>query len=172
MPSIVDRARFKVYLWRLDYHLNDLPHSRIREIRSEIRANTASAAADVGMRRALANLGHPRVLAAGYLSAEGRPLPTYRRGIYWAIAAFWAYNWTVMSYTLGFADGGAAVDETRQIATSFLGTSIEANGAPRYAFEWALTGVSMIPTLIAFLLGSRIWRALASVRSWLAMRSS
>ena len=29
MPSIVDRARFKVYLWRLDYHLNDLPHSRI-----------------------------------------------------------------------------------------------------------------------------------------------
>ncbi len=107
MPSIVDRARFKVYLWRLDYHLNDLRHSRIREIRSEIRANTASAAADVGMRRALANLGHPRVLAAGYLSAEGRPLPTYRRGIYWAIAAFWAYNWTVMSYTLGFADGGA-----------------------------------------------------------------
>jgi len=30
----------------------------------------------------------------------------------------------------------------------------------------------MIPMLIAFLLGSRIWRALASVRSWLAMRSS
>ena len=49
---------------RLDYHLSDLPGLRRRQIRREIRADLRAAAADVGTRPAIANLGHPRVLAA------------------------------------------------------------------------------------------------------------
>jgi hypothetical protein len=172
MPSTVDRARLRVYLLRLDYHLSDLPNSRIKEIRSEIRANTTSAAADIGMRQALANLGHPRVLAAGYLSAESRLFPTYVRGIYWAAGVFWVYQWTVMNYAFGFADGGSAADESRHIATSFLGTPIDANGSQGYAVEWAVSTTGLVLTLIAFLLGSRVWRALTPARNRPAVPSS
>jgi hypothetical protein len=78
MPGILDRARVELFIQRLDYHLSDLPRARRRLIRGELRANTHAAAAEVGVRQAVANLGRPSVLAAGYAAAEGGPLPRYR----------------------------------------------------------------------------------------------
>ena len=72
MASIADRIRLELLVQRLDYHLSDLPGARRRQVH-RVRADTRAAAADVGLRQALANLGHPRVLAAGYLAAEVAP---------------------------------------------------------------------------------------------------
>jgi hypothetical protein len=93
MPRLplADRIRLALFLWRLSHRLVDLPGRRRREIRRERRDNTRAAAAEVGMRRALANLGHPAALAAEYASAEGRRRPRYRRGILYAVIAGYAY---------------------------------------------------------------------------------
>jgi hypothetical protein len=62
MPGILDRARLELFIQRLDYHLSDLPRARRRLIRGELRANIQAAAAEVGVRQAVANLGRPSVL--------------------------------------------------------------------------------------------------------------
>ncbi len=82
MPNLVDLLRLELFVQRLDFHLADLPRGRRREVRRELRSNARTAAAEVGVGRALANLGHPRVLAAGYVTVVGkvwRALPSARR---------------------------------------------------------------------------------------------
>jgi hypothetical protein len=170
MPGIADRIRLELLVQRLDYHLSDLPGARRRQIRREIRANTRAAAADVGARQALANLGHPRVLAAGYLAAEGRPLPQFRKGAWWAAAALALYIFAAMIFATGFVDGAdAASDLDRRLTTSFLGASVEATpGEPSFAVTFNPT--ALIVPAVVFLLASRAWRALPPVRRRLAAR--
>jgi hypothetical protein len=171
MAGVADRLRLELLLQRLDYHLSDLPGARRRQVRREIRANALAAAADVGLRRAVANLGHPRVLAAGYLAAEGRPLPQFRKGAWWAAAALAAYVVAALIFTTGFLDGAeAASDLDRPLTTSFLGAVVEANpGRPSLAITF--NAVALVVPVVVFLLASRAWRALPPVRRRLAARA-
>jgi hypothetical protein len=171
MTGIADRIRLELLVQRLDYHLSDLPGARRRQVRREIRANTRAAAADVGLGQALANLGHPRVLAAGYLAAEGRPLPQYRKGVWWAVAALAAYVAAAVIFTTGFLDGAeAASDLDRPLTTSFLGAGVEANpGEASFAITFNV--LALVVPAVVFLLASRAWRALPPVRRRLAARA-
>jgi hypothetical protein len=169
MASIADRIRVELLIQRLDYHLSDLPGPRRRQVRREIRANLAAAAADVGTRRAVANLGHPRVLAAGYLAAEGRPLPQFRKGAWWAAAALAGYVWAALIFATGFLDGAeAASGLDRRLTSSFLGATVEANPGPSFAVTF--NAVALVLPAVVFLLASRAWRALPPVRRRLAAR--
>jgi hypothetical protein len=173
MLNPLARARLELYMQRLDYHLSDLPRWRRRQIRREIRDNLAAAAADVGPGRALANLGHPRVLASGYVAAEGRPLPQLRKGAWWALAVVAIYFGIVLLYAMGFSDGGeAAAGVGTSVRTSFLWATVRANGGVK-ALSAEFNGyLLLLPPLLAFLLAGRIWRALPPLRRRLRDGSS
>jgi hypothetical protein len=172
MPGILDRARLELFIQRLDYHLSDLPRDRRRLIRGELRANIHAAAAEVGVGQSVANLGRPSVLAAGYAAAEGRPLPRYRTGAWWAGGALVLYVWLLLVYAMGFSDGGeAASGLARHIDTSFLGASIQANGGAKSLSVSFSAYVLLLPAVV-FLLASRSWRALPPVRRRLAAGAS
>lgn len=171
MPTLLDRARLELYLQRLDHHLGDLPGSRRRQLHRELRANTQAAAAEVGLRQALANLGHPRALATGYLAAEGRRLPHYRKGAWWTVATLAVYLGAMGLYAAGFTDGAHAAGATKPVTTWFLGASIQADAA---GSSWTVPGSLLVVglLLVVYLLASRAWRALPPVRQRLAARWS
>jgi hypothetical protein len=150
MLNPLARARLELYLQRLDYHLSDLPRWRRRQIRREIRDNLAAAAADISPGRALANLGHPRVLAAGYVAAEGRRLPQYRKGAWWAGAVLAIYPTMVLLYAMGLSDGAEATAGLgASVRTSFLGATVRANGGVK-ALSAAFSGyLLLLPPLSA-----------------------
>jgi hypothetical protein len=165
MLNLLARVRLELYLQRLDYHLSDLPGWRRRRIRREIRDNLAAAAADIGPGRALANLGHPRVLAAGYVAAEGCRLPQYRKGAWWAVAVLAIYPAMVLLYAMGLSDGAEATAGLgASVRTSFLWATVRANGGVK-ALSAAFSGyLLLVPPLLAFLLAGRVWRALPPLR--------
>ncbi|MCK9897710.1 hypothetical protein [Frankia sp. AgB32] len=68
--TVLDRLRLERAVWTMDTRLQDLPRrSRINK-RRELRDNLRLAAADVGARQAVRQLGDLRILAADYLAAE------------------------------------------------------------------------------------------------------
>jgi len=82
--NMLDRVRLERAVWSLDARLQDLPRrSRITK-RRELRANLRAAAAEVGIRRAVSQLGDLRGLAADYLEAEYGEL--WRRPSWYAAA--------------------------------------------------------------------------------------
>jgi hypothetical protein len=171
MTGIADRARLELLLQRLDYALSDLPAARRRQIRREIRANALAAADHVGLGQAVANLGHPRALAAGYLAAEGRPLPQFRKGAWWAAAALALYVGAALAFTIGFLEGvEAAAGPGRRLTTSFLGAAVEADRGGR-SFAITFNVAALVGPAVVFLLASRAWRALPPVRRRLAART-
>jgi hypothetical protein len=166
MRNLVDLARLELFVQRLDFHLADLPRARRREVRRELRSNARAAAAEIGMARALANLGHPRVLAAGYVTAEGRPLPRYRRGALVAGVIAVAYVWALALCAVGLADGshGAAPSGAR-VSQSFLGTAVTTTTGPGVlSFHLQFNALILLVPLVVFALVARVWRALPSQR--------
>lgn len=161
--TAADRIRLAWFLLRLDYHLGNLPGRRRREIRRELKTDTAEAAAQDGGREAVAALGHPRVLAEGFLAAETRPLPHYQRGALWAVACLAAYVYLVMSYGFGLMDGAAATGE--HIQGGLPGVTVAAGSeATALWSEYTFSGwVALIPA-VAFILGAKLWRLLSRVR--------
>ncbi|KJE25302.1 hypothetical protein FF36_00435 [Frankia torreyi] len=83
--STLDRLRIERAVWTMDTRLQDLPRRSRAARRRELRDNLHAAAADVGARQAVRQLGDLRVLAAGYLTAEYGELA---RRPSWAAAAF------------------------------------------------------------------------------------
>ena len=165
MLSLPDRTRLELFIRRLDWHLTDLPYARVRQIRRELRANARSAAAELGMRQALANLGQPRALAAGYISAEGRPLPRYLPGVAWAVAAAIGYSLLVQVYGFGVLDGQLYSHGTGPVRTSFLGATVEAvQTAGGFHFGVTMNAWLLAVAAVAFLVGGRMWRLLPGLR--------
>ncbi|WP_261559897.1 hypothetical protein [Frankia tisae] len=69
-PSTLDRLRIERVVWTMNTRLQDLPRRSRTARRRELRDNLHAAAADVGARQAVRQLGDLRILAAGYLAAE------------------------------------------------------------------------------------------------------
>lgn len=87
-PTAAERWRIERAVWMLDARLQDLPRqSRIAK-RRELRQNLRAAADEIGVRRAVAQLGDQRALAAGYLSAE---YGDYSRRPSWTATAAWIF---------------------------------------------------------------------------------
>lgn len=78
--GVRDQLRSARFVRRYDRALRRRGIGRRERVRlvSELRANTAAAAADVGVHSALARIGTPRELADDVVT--GRSLPTWRRG--------------------------------------------------------------------------------------------
>jgi hypothetical protein len=148
--------------------MSGLPGRSRRAIRRELRANLRSSATEVGVREAISGLGSLRRLGLSYLDAEygeGRPRPELLKGTAWAIAVEIALMIAMIVGFDSFLDGleagspgpGAYVWDRIQ----FLGIRAEVSydAAGFSGFTWSVSTIFLIYTFAAFILGSRLWRA-------------
>ena len=161
-------ARLSWKLWR-----RDVPWSRRRAIRRDLRANLKEAAADVGEVEAVRHLGSLEVLADEYAVANARKPGelSVGGGVVWALGALVGIvllngrrvtalsemrNWSDFdpyAYVIGLPGG---VDLLRFAGDVEAGLLLQ--------IEFAQIAYLVLP-LLAFVLGMRPWRLLSERRS-------
>ncbi|MBO1752301.1 hypothetical protein J4G33_10855 [Actinotalea sp. BY-33] len=144
--------------------MQDYPSKAFTGIKRELRAELTAAAADVGMRQATADLGHPRVLAEGYTAELGRRLPRYATGAAAAVLALGALVYLAGAYAMGTLDaieamgGGTLTTHPLGAVTTFTHTATELSVQTSMSWQGAL--LHGATAAVAFVLGSRLWRLL------------
>jgi hypothetical protein len=162
--TFTDRLRRDWFFVRFSWYMQDYPGREYRRIRQELRAEITAAAADVGMVAALHDLGHPRVLADGYKAELPKRLPRFVTGAVAAALTVGAIAYLHLAYTLGVIETLESVGGGSFTSGPF-GTVTSVTVAD--------DGIAMLVTptmtswlvnvglgLAAFVLGSRLWRAL------------
>ena len=161
--NAADRMRREWFLLRFDWAMQDYPSRASRQIRRDLRADLEVAAAEVGMTRALHDLGHPSALADSYKEELGRPLPRYVSGAVAAGLAVGFLAYLAIAYAIGTLDtlealgGGSVTTRPLGAATTFTSTADEISVQTHMTWQWATLYVSI--AVVTFLVGSRIWRA-------------
>ncbi|HLT85143.1 MAG TPA: hypothetical protein VKZ83_12995 [Phototrophicaceae bacterium] len=165
-PGLRDRVRTSWYLTRLSWALQDLPRRERTRVLTELRADTYAAAADVGTERALADLGHPRVLADRYLAEVDRPLPRMTTGAVAAALAIGALLHLATAYAFGTLDTllalGGGTRTAHPLGAQVVFTATDDTIAVEGTLSWQGLALHAGVGLVAFVLGSRLWRALPS----------
>ena len=155
-----DTIRREAYLLRFSWAVQDFPqYVRLkRELRTEIDA----AAAEVGMKQAIVDLGHPRVLADSYLSDLGRSVPRWTTGGYWALAVGVAVVALWMAYGLGclhtLDQNGGGTSTASFLGTTTTYTSSDGSISAGVALGWQFIALAAAVLGVPFLLGARFWR--------------
>jgi hypothetical protein len=159
--TLRDRITRERYLFRFSWAMQDYPRSRhlTRELRTELTAT----ATEVGMARAVAGLGHPRVLAEGYIAELGRRLPRWGTGAVWGALAVSALVWLSLAYAAGTLDtldamGGGTVQHSAFGATTTYVNTADSLSVSSEA-TWQLLVLYLVVFLVPYLLGARVWRA-------------
>jgi hypothetical protein len=170
MPHTVtwlDRLRIERLVWTLDQRLYDLPRATRITDRREVRANLLAAAADVGTRQALRQLGGSRRLAEEYLTAELGDGPRHS----WIAAAYFAAlvplltNFFLSEANSAYQSGVTAVDP--HATGTFVGDGVSyLQSATTYTFvdghasstggAWTVTTYAL--WLVGTVLAGRLWR--------------
>ena len=159
-----DRARREVFLMRVSWAMQDYPSKAFRGIKRELRAEITAAAAQVGMRQAITDLGHPRALAEGYTAELGRRLPRYATGAVAAVLAVGALAYLATAYAVGTLDaieamgGGSVTTYPLGAVATFTRTATELSVETTMSWQGAL--LHGVTATVAFVLGSRLWRLL------------
>lgn len=163
-PHLRDRARREWYLARFGWAMQDYPQRRYRVIKADLRREVDVAAADVGMVQALADLGHPRVLAEGYIAELGHRVPRWASGAVAAALAAGMVLYLGMAYAFGTLDTLEALGGGTVTRFPFGAETVFEVSDDGLALETrpSLAGAAFVAGLatVAFLLASRSWRAL------------
>ena len=149
------------YLLQFSWALQDFP--KYKQVVRDLRTELTAAASQVGMRQAVADLGHPRVLADGYLSGLDRPVPRWTTGAVWGSLAVGAVVYLAAAYAMGTLDtleqlgGGTAERVVLGAGVTFTNDdqALEVVSTLSWRVLAFYVGVFTVP----FLLGSRVWRA-------------
>ncbi|MCL3859978.1 hypothetical protein [Actinotalea sp. K2] len=161
--TLTDRLHARWYLTRFGWAMQDYPGRQTRQIRRELHADLVLAAQDVGMAQALRDLGHPVVLAERYIAELGRRLPRKTTGAVAAALAMGLILYLSTAYAIGTLDtleamgGGSITTYPLGAETVFTHTEDELSVSSSLTWQWALLYVGA--GVVAFLGGSRIWRA-------------
>ncbi|MBO9554211.1 hypothetical protein [Cellulomonas sp.] len=157
-----DRLVRERYLLRFSWAMQDYPKNGriVRELRTELTAT----AAEVGMARAVAGLGHPRVLAEQYVAELGRRVPRWGTGGVWGALAVSALVWLSWAYAAGTLDtlaamGGGTVEHTAFGATTTYTRTADGAVSVGTVATWRLAVVYLVVFLVPYLVGARVWRA-------------
>jgi len=161
--SLTDRARREWFLFRFSWHMQDFPQKQYRQIKGDLRRELTTAGVDVGMRHAVADLGRPRTLADGYIAELGRPVPRLATGAVAAALTVGLILYLALAYALGTDNtlealgGGSVTTYPFGAATTFTHTAQEIS----LETHPSLAGLAFVvgSALVAFILGSRLWRA-------------
>lgn len=161
--TVRDRLALEWYLLRFELAMQDHPGREYRRIRRDLRTSAVTAAQDVGMRQALADLGHPYALADEYRATLGRRHPRWGTGAALAAVAVGMLLYLFTAYSIGVIDGMTALGGGRADLTVLGGTwTFVATDAGISAGGPLLTGTGLLLALVVggvtFALGSRTWR--------------
>ncbi|WP_051274857.1 hypothetical protein [Cellulomonas sp. URHD0024] len=162
-----DTFRREAYLLRFSWAVQDFPqYVRLkRELRNELDAT----AAEVGMRQAIADLGHPRVLADGYLAELDRSMPRWNTGGWWAALTLGALVALGMAFGVGALTtleqlGGGTTTATFLGATTTFTWTDDAISAGA-TLTWQFAVFLVLALLVPYLVGARFWRLWSTSRS-------
>lgn len=165
-PRLRDRARREWYLARFAWAMQDYPQRRYREIKRDLRREIDLAAQDVGMTQALRDLGHPRVLAEGYIAELGHHrLPRWASGAVAAATVAAMVLYMGVAYAFGTIDtldafGGGTITRFPFGAETVFHSSddgLYVETRPSLAGAAFVVGLATV----TFFLASRSWRALS-----------
>ena len=160
--SAGDSLRKDWYLLRFGYHMQDFPNRRYKPIRAELSAQLDEAAAHVGMRQAVADLGHPAALAEQYVASLGRRLPRWTTGAVAAGLSIGILVFLGMSYAFGTLDTLDALGGGTRTAYPFGAPTTFVNDGDSISVEstFTLAGAAFFTAVavVSFVLGSRVWR--------------
>jgi hypothetical protein len=162
--SVADRLRLERFLLRFSWAMQDYPRKEYLRIRRELRAEVRAAAADVGMRQALADLGHPVTLGERYIAELGRRLPRWTSGIVAGGLAVGVLVYLFAAYAVGTLDtlealgGGSLTRYPFGTETVFTFTEDEISVLSGVSWQWAVLYLGA--AAVAFVVGSRLWRVL------------
>ncbi|MCW2607225.1 MAG: hypothetical protein JWO60_1918 [Frankiales bacterium] len=167
--STLDRLRVEKVVWGLDQRIYDLPRRRRVAIRREVRDNLLTAAADVGARTAVRNVGGPAELAAAYIEAQfgGRPRPSWLASAGFLFTAVLVLQSVLTDAANAFADGVLLGNPSfsgteRWGGANFLQTDVSVTFTDQAT---SLTGGALSPwayllLALASAAVGRLWRAL------------
>jgi hypothetical protein len=164
MTTMRDTLVRERYLLRFSWAMQDYPRYKpiVRELRTELTAT----AAEVGMRQAVADLGHPGVLADAYLSELGRPVPRWTTGAVWGALAVGAVAYLGFAYGIGTLDtigqmGGGTLERVFLGATTTFTNDDDALSVSS-TLTWQVLVFYACVFTVPFLLGARVWRVWAA----------
>lgn len=165
-PTLREAAARERYLLRFAWAMQDYPAREYRRLKADLRTQIADAAASVGLRRALADLGSPVVLAEEYLAALGTRRPRWTTGIVTAGVVVGVVALLTMTYAFGALDaletmgGGTMTRYPLGAETVFTVSTDGLSVEGVVTWRWALLYAGLAAG--AFLLGSRAWRAVGN----------
>ncbi len=162
-----DTVRREIYLLRFSWAAQDFPkYARLkRELRTELNA----VASEVGMRQAITDLGHPRVLADGYLAELGHTVPRWNTGAWWGslaivgLVALWLVFGLGSLNTLEQVGGGTATATFLGATTTYTFTDDTISSGSHVT--WQLMVFFVLTFAVPFVLGARFWRLWSTPRS-------
>ena len=166
--NVLDRARLEVAVQRYDWWLalRGAPGRRRRELRRELRANLADAAAGQGSRAAVSALGSTRTMAAEALPVD-LTNPRWSAGAAAGAVAVAAVLLVELWAALGWLDGVVAAGPSRGAGpvagslTLFPGSSLEyARAGSGFSLAFEPGWLCLVAGLLGFLAVARPWRAL------------
>lgn len=172
-----DLLRIERAVWKVDTYVQALPGRSRRAIRRELRMNLRESAREMGAGEAIRRLGDLRRLSTGYLDAEygdGGPRPQILTGVSWMVALSVVIVVATIVGFDSFMDGLEAGHPEPGTYTWQSAAWLGLDGEVTYddqgfaGFRLSLSLLYALYFIAAFLLGSRLWRA---IRPWWRRRN-
>lgn len=164
-PSRSDRLRREWYLFHLELWLEaDTPHKEVKRLKDGLRCDLDAAATETSMPAAIEDLGPARALARGYRET----LKASPNKILWYSGLMAASGWltlviltTVVFVSALWQSAGEHGEASAWLLWSHL-VAVRTETEMSLAFNnvhW-----TALATLLAFLIGARIWRLIPRLR--------
>lgn len=159
------RARYSQWL---DFY--GVPRGQRRTLRADFAANLNEAAADVGPRPALRNLGSIRRLARD-TTREGDYRSAWVSGAYAGLTAMALYWFLLVIAAIYWAEGvvdTGATGKVRSALFPFIGSHVESDTTDGLGLALETGPAPFLLALTVFVLVARPWRSLAKRRQSVA----
>jgi len=158
---LTDRLQRDWYVFKVEFLAQDVPSGYRKERRRELRSDLGAAAADVGMSRAVRDLGPASVLAHQLKLAEGRKLPHVWTGMITFTIILYAWAGMVMATTYALIEAASQLggDRVVTVHASWVGTNVVVTNGPHLlSGQWEGSGLTLAVFVVVPLLAARTWR--------------
>jgi hypothetical protein len=156
-----DRLRRDWYVTKVDFLAQDVPGGFRKGMRRELRSDMSAAAADVGMSRAVRDLGPASILAHQLKLAEGRELPHVWTGVVTFAIIVYAWAGMTMATMYALTEAARQLGGSRPVTVhaTWLGTNVGVtSGNHLLSGQAAASGLTLAFFIVVPLLAARAWR--------------
>lgn len=162
--SLADQLRRDLFQIRFTWYMQDYPGREYRRINRELRRELAGDDPDRTLNEVLNDLGNPRALADGYKAELPERLPRYVTGAVAAGLTIGALAFLHLAYSLGAFEALDSVGGGSFTSAPFGTVTTVTASDGGIAMALTPTGATWLIALgfglVAFVLGSRLWRVL------------